>query len=591
MKKYIFILFVILCVSPLFAGVSFNYAEADKVVYKPGDVAKFTLNLKDYATEEITCNTYIYTDINRKELINTQQVSMEANIDTDIITEWTVSEGLEWGCTAEMEIIPGDSQKVSAFIQFAVGKNRAYKYGYWGMVCNRGLLTEEQAIVNVRDCLKQGHYSAMEFFSWNPSCWEDLAPETHEWISGQTGYIETKKNIKTMIDTAHQCGINAFSYHQANSWGYGGEEYLRLHPEWWNYDRHGKPFADLNVYDMSILDNTYQFITDRENWKDSGVHPHWIWWSTGNLVYPGMVDFYFSEMKKSKEMFGWDGFRSDGFARMQDTYDADGNVVKADPKYTDYPTWLRYVRQRMKEEMGEETTFHHNSGSVAYPLEKTSPEVIMANAEDDSYVLWEGATYAYNKGHDLNDMRNFARYGHKEVEVTRKAGGERYVMMGLGTNEYIQAIVTAFGGRVCGIVNVPMDPPARYYPATYLSYTFRFGEFFWNNKLQHIENADQIISVDKNVYWDTLVQKLEKDGKTYYMVHLINAPESFSASDPVPAPVQNVTVSLNTDRKVRAYATSPDFGYDNSFVYAQNSTGSITVPEIRQWTCVIFECE
>ena len=498
-------------------------------------------------------------------------------------------EGAEWGYTALVSISTIQTNG-NGYIYFAAGSDKIYKYGYWGMICNRGMYSKEECIVNVKEGFKQGHYSAMEFFSWQPSCWEAMAPEADEWISGQTGYIEKKDHMKAMIDAAHESGMNVFSYHQACSWGQGGEEYLRCHPQWWNYDKHGKPFADLNVYDMSLLDNTYEFNTDRKNWKDSGVHPQWIWWSSGNLVFEGMVDFFINELKKSKEMFDWDGFRSDGFVKNEDTYDADGNVVKADPKYKDYPSWLRYIRKRMKEEMGEAVTFHHNSGSVAYPLEKTAPEVIMANAEDDSFVLWEGATYAYNKGHDLNDMRNFAKYGHKEVEVTRRAGGERYVMMGLGKNEYLQAIITAFGGRMTGIVGIPCDPPQRYYPEPYMDFAFRFGEFFWNNKLEHVENEKSFISVDKDLYWDTLVQKLEKDGKTYYMVHLINAPESYSVSDPVPAPVENVMVKIDVPGQIKSYAISPDFGPDNSFVYAQGNN-TLIIPSVKQWTVAVFEVE
>ncbi|MBQ7256945.1 MAG: hypothetical protein IJS60_04560 [Abditibacteriota bacterium] len=588
MKKNIFsLLFLLLCIN-LFANI--NYCEADKVVYKPGDVAEFTVNITVEQDEDVTVTTYIFSDIYNWEKVSEENITLynKNKVPNNIVkSHWTVPEDAEWGYAALVSISTTQTNG-NAYIYFAVGKEKIYKYGYWGMICNRGMYSKEECIVNVKEGFKQGHYSAMEFFSWQPSCWDAMAPEENEWLSGQTGYIEKKDHMKAMIDAAHESGMNVFSYHQACSWGQGGEEYLRCHPQWWNYDKHGKPFADLNVYDMSLLDNTYEFNTDRKNWKDSGVHPQWIWWSTGNLVFEGMVDFFFNELKKSKEMFDWDGFRSDGFVRNEDTYDAEGNVIKKDSDYPDYSSWVRYIRKRMKEELGEETTFHFNSGSVAYPLEKTSPEVIMTNGEDNSFVLWEGATYAYNKGFDLNDMRNFAEYGHKEVEITRKVGGDRYVMMGLGTNEYIQAIVTAFGGRVTGIVGLPCDPPQRYYPAPYLDFAFRFGEFFWNNKLVHVENEKSFISVDKNVYWDTLVQKLEKNGKTYYMVHLINAPESYSVSDPIPAPVENVTVKIDVEGTVKSYAISPDFGPDNSFAYAQGDS-ILLIPGVKQWTVAVFE--
>ena len=61
------------------------------------------------------------------------------------------------------------------------------------------------------------------------------------------------------------------------------------------------------------------------------------------------------------------------------------------------------------------------------------------------------------------------------------------------------------------------------------------------------------------------------------------------APDPAPAPAQNVKVSLNAQGNVKAYATSPDFGPVNDFIYAESQTSSITVPAVNLWSCVIFE--
>ena len=84
------------------------------------------------------------------------------------------------------------------------------------------------------------------------------------------------------------------------------------------------------------------------------------------------------------------------------------------------------------------------------------------------------------------------------------------------------------------------------------------------------------------------MEKLEKNGKTYYMVHLINAPESYSVSDPVPAPVENVTVKIDVEGTVKSYAISPDFGPDNSFAYAQGDS-ILLIPGVKQWTVAVFE--
>ena len=588
MNKIILVLMFFLSAINLFANI--NYSEADKVVYAPGETAEFTVSISVPEEEAVTVTTFIYRDINTKEKVSEENITLKGNNTENLVKSyWKVPENTEWGHAAIVNISTKQTYGTS-FIYFAVGKERQYKYGYWGMICNRGVYSKDECILNVKEGFKQGHYSAIEYNAWSPSCWEIMAPEEDVWVSGATAYLEKKDNMKAMIDAAHECGMNFFAYFIFCSWGQGGEEYLRLHPNWWNYDKHGKAFPELNCYDMEYIDNIHEFNTDRQNWKDKGEYPHWTWWSTGNLVFEGMPDYFFNELKKSKEMFGWDGFRADGLVKNEDTYDSEGNLIKADPKYPDYLSWVRYIRKRMKEEMGEEVTLHHNSRSVEYPLEKTDPEFIIANAEDDSFTLWEGAMYAFNKSCDLNDMRTFAKYGHKEVDIVRKAGGERYVMMCWGWNEYLQAIITAFGGRMTGIVGMPTNPPARFFSPPYMDFAFRFSEYFWNNKITHVEDEKSFISVEGDVYWDTLVQKLEKDGKTYYMVHLINAPESFSVSDPVPAPVENVTVKINVPGQVKSYAISPDFALDNSFVYAEGDS-TLLIPSVKQWTVAVFEMQ
>ncbi len=589
MKKLFAIIFILFVATIVYSNI--NYSEATKVVYNPGERAEFTVSITVDEDESVTVTTYIYSDINNCEKVSEENITLYSKdkVPSNIVKAyWTVPEEAEWGYTALVDISTKQTYGKS-FIHFAAGKEKIYKYGYWGWICNRGQYSKEDCIKNVKEGFKQGHYSALEFFAWSPTDWENLAPKEDEWLSS-LAYIEKKENIKAMVDACHESGMNAFSYHMSGSVWSGGEEFLRTHPNWWNYDKHGKPFPEINLYDMRYLENNYIFLNDRENWSDCGAHPPWIWWSSGNLVFEGMVDFYFNELKKTKEMFDWDGFRSDGFVKNIDTYDAEGNLIKADPNYPDYTSWLRYIRKRMKEELGEEMTFHHNEGSVAYPLEKKDPSIFMADAEDDSYVLWEGATFAFNKGHALNDMRIFAKYGHQEVDIIRKAGGERYVQMGIGYNEYLHAIITAFGGRVTSVYGMPNDPPGRFFPSTYWSFAFRFGEFFWNNKLKHLENEKSFISVDKDIYWDTLVQKLEKEGKTYYMVHIINAPESYSVHDPVPAPVENVTVKIDVPGHVKSYAISPDFGPENGFVYAQGDS-TLLIPSVKQWTVAVFELE
>ena len=58
MKKILLsVITLLLCIN-LFANI--NYCEADKVVYKPGETAEFTVNITVEQDEDVTVTTYIF---------------------------------------------------------------------------------------------------------------------------------------------------------------------------------------------------------------------------------------------------------------------------------------------------------------------------------------------------------------------------------------------------------------------------------------------------------------------------------------------------------------------------------------------------
>ncbi|MBQ0106146.1 MAG: hypothetical protein KBT47_08965, partial [Armatimonadetes bacterium] len=105
-------------------------------------------------------------------------------------------------------------------------------------------------------------------------------------------------------------------------------------------------------------------------------------------------------------------------------------------------------------------------------------------------------------------------------------------------------------------------------------------------------HAKDFISVDnENVYWEDTVQCLEKGDKTYYMVHLLNPASDWSATTWPEKYHKDFNVTINTDKKVRAYILSPDFGADNSFRIDCGETKTVNVPHLAVWDVVIFETE
>ena len=75
------------------------------------------------------------------------------------------------------------------------------------------------------------------------------------------------------------------------------------------------------------------------------------------------------------------------------------------------------------------------------------------------------------------------------------------------------------------------------------------------------------------------------------MVHLINPAKDFSVSTWPEEYQKDINVSIKTDKPVKAYVLSPDFGEINSFVIKEEKSNTITVPDLIVWDVVIFEVE
>ncbi len=577
--KNIIIILLILISKIAFCNIVIENTECDKVVYKPGESVNFSITLKNDAPGLI--RVYLLKGLDEQVFLETREIDINNDFKTEEFS-YTTNKDDEWGYGILFLIIT-DNETKRAYTYFACG-DRPYYYGHYTTVCNRGYQTKEMCEKNITWCFKPGHYGAIEFFSWEPSMWETMAPKEDKWIGGQQGYLESKENIKTIIDTAHKCGMNAFAYHSFLSWGYEGSEYLRTHADWWSYDKFGKPFSDFNVYSIQITDQMKETI-------DPGVHPVPVCWDTANLVYPGMLEFYLDQIKQSFEMFNWDGLREDGLAYRKDTYNAEGELVKADPKLSKTDEFIRYMRKWIKENIGEDKTLHFNAGSVYYFLEKNPIENLLASGEDRSYILWEGSHYAYTKGHELNDMRNFVKWGNLEVSVARECNGQRYCYYESKTSEYIEAVTTAIGAKAETSCAMPLDDLHPWKPPVYRDFTFRFSEYFWPSDLKLVENPKELFEVNNNVFWDRTVQKKETKDKIYYIIHLINPTEEYCLTpDTLPKSLLNTEIKYLGKDKPYIYVLTPDFGEDN-FVKSLGHKDTAIIPEIKIWSVVVFEIE
>lgn len=571
-----------------------NDVSAQKVCFKPGETATFsgTITYAGNQAASLLCKMQIVSELDKTEPVLEQQILFNPGEKKTITGKWKVPDDRKWGHSLKLEVtVPGHTATTSwAF--FAVGK-QPWQVGHWAGVCNFGQLADANEVKQKLVAIyKRWHNTAVDVFSWQPSGWETMAPVEDEWRSGQTGYKETKRNIKALIDGCHEAGINVFSYYQGSSWGPAGVEFLRTHPQWWNYDRFGRPFPGLCNYDVEILD------------KMSGTEPvpgqTNQWFSSGVIWKPEMKDFMFNQIKKSVEMFGWDGLRSDGLPTPGNVYDSQGKFHKvvSDDADEEQVKWTSYIQKWLTKNIGSDFLMHYNAGGVAYGLEKQSKKAFQAKARG-VYCLWEGAYLASIPGTDLNNMKTFASYLHEEVAAAREVGGYRHAGYMRATSELQEATGTACGVKLQIMNGWDNQPsPATWGPYPYLSFTFRFSRYFWDPDIRHVVDSSKLFSVKapSRLWWDDLVQqRIEKDGTRYYMVHMINLPENYPTNQQPADPATGVEITYkNTSKQIDAFVLTPD-GTDvySDFVKPltiNKSEDGITVkvPNIKLWSVVVF---
>jgi hypothetical protein len=586
----------------LFSTVAFGQSlriddiAAQKVCFKPDETASFAASITYLGTQpkELTCKMQLISELDNTEPVMEQRISFSPGEKKTITGTWKVPGDRKWGHSLRLEVAaPGEATQVGwAF--FAVGKY-PWQVGHWAGVCNFGMLADakevDQKLVGI---YKRWHNTAVDVFSWQPSGWESMAPVQDEWRSGQTGYKETKANIKALIDGCHKSGVNVFSYIISASWGPAGVEFIRTHPQWWNYDRFGRPFPGLCNFDVEILD------------KMSGTEivpgSTGQWFSSGVLWRPEMKEYMLNQLKKSVEMFGWDGFRSDGLPAPGNVYDSQGKFHKvvSDDADEEQMKWNSYVQNWMKKNIGPDCLMHYNAGSVSYGLEKQSKKAFQAKARG-VYCLWEGAYLASLAGTDLNNMKTFAKYLHDEVAASREVGGYRHCGYMLSTSELQEATGTACGAQLQIMNGWDNQPsPATWGPYPYRSFTFRFSRFFWDPDIRHIVDSSKLFDVKapSRLWWDDLVQqRIEKDGTRYLMVHMINLPENYPANQQPAEPAKDVTVTFknSSNKQVDAFVLTPD-GTDVYSEFAKpiaiektQDGVTVKVPDIKLWSVVVFK--
>ena len=570
------------------------YCEANRLRYVPGQEAVFDIRLTNPTSSVVegVLRLDVVSELDRVEPVDRRKVRVEAGGDLKWKATWRVPEDRKWGHAATAVWVDGQgAERLRRSAFFTVG-HKGWQVGHWTSWCHLGGLSSEDIRRLAVGTTKRWLCTAADYFSWQPSGWETMDPEIERWRTGQTKNPEGRKEIRTFIEQCHEQGIEVYSYLQGASWGPAGLEWIRAHPEFWNFDRHGRPFPGKFVYNVDSLAVT-------RTGKGGGKrHMFDLWARTGGLWNDEMKQYLFDQLAASVKTFGWDGFRSDGLPYPGNAYDYTGRYhrVVSDDRDDVLVAWFKELRQKLRE-IDPNCSLHFNAGAVAYHAGRNSKRLFQAKAAD-SMVLWESGHYVEREGWDLADLDTYIRYLHKEVAPAREVGGYRHVGYTRYGSELVEAATTACGGKVSLVRG------RRYYkkgPLPWRTFTFRFGRYFWDADLRHVPEAAEFFNVrcGPKTRWKDLVQvRREADGRTYYMVHLINLAQPYKPKRkyPAPPPDRNVTLTLRgreAGRVRRVVALTCDGGTERMSrelrQVQEGETVTAILPELKVWTVVVFE--
>ena len=569
------------------------YCMADRVCYSPGQEAEFTVKLTNFSKSKVrgTLRFEVVSELDNTDLIGTRDVNVEAGEKAEFSMTWQVPAGSKWGHAARAIMLDENGVELAQRNGFFTTGEHPWQVGHWSSWCSLGETTKEDIKLKCVGTLKRWLCTAADYFSWQESGWETLVPTTDKWATGQTHNPESTESLKYFIDLCHEQGMEVYSYLQGASWGFGGLEWIRAHPEFWNYDRFGRPFPGKFVYNVDYLEKLGQ--------GERGNKYHMALWAhTGAMWNDEIKQYLFDQLKGSVELFGWDGFRSDGLPFPANVWDYTGKYheVVSEDKDVVLIKWFQELRDVLHA-IDPDCSLHFNAGAVAYPAGRNSRKRMQAKAVD-SMALWESGHGVERPGWDLTNIDTYINYLHQEVAVAREVGGYRHVGYTSYGTEVVEAATTACGGKVS--LSVYRSQYKRG-PHSWRAFTFRFGRYFWDPDIVHVPNAASFIQVDcgPKTRWQDLVQKrTEADGRSFYMTHLINLAEPYKVKvkQPKPPSEHDVRVTFSgpdSSRVERVLALTCDNGVDRMCtLLPHESKGNIvtaTLPELKVWSVIVFE--
>jgi len=606
-----------LAITPLAAEVMVESVRPQKVHVYPGEENAISVTLRNFTGKPLkaTARLAVLTGLAEEGPSQEAELELPAGRTATHRFPWKAGER-EFGHEARAEAVLNGKVVHSAAEYFSVSspvwKTAIQGSGFitwhgreWDF--DRHVAANRNAYVNVE-----------EAFSWQPSSWTDLTPETEDWWTGQCNFHNSMAGLTKWIGLSHGQGIKMITYIWPTASGRDGFEWARRNPHLATYVGVGLATEFFDVEDLRLWDAVRD---DPTLWR---LH-YGVWQSMG--INRGLLENMVTaadEVVLSAKRFGWDGIRFDcppgwsamGAEGVHDEFERFGVaelMEKLVPEHyaTREGSWsglaistrnVRYFRHRLSQDVGADFAVSYNThieqpvagdiGKIEDGKERNRALWLRELCRDDQQLMNEAIRGSGTWSGYLNAAMTHA-------EAVRGLGGHSCLVAlnKAGVMARVYAPVYTFAVGSHPYLDYGWGRPM---PGPYNRFATRYGEYFWDRKLVPVTPEEAGITVDgeERFLWKRLVRRrVLPDGSVQTVVHLITPPpaDEICPTKPFPLPAwqRDVAVRIRTAARpvVWRLTAEPKLVCERLDSEQTEDGIVVTVPEHRYWTVLVFTQE
>ncbi|MBU4366484.1 MAG: hypothetical protein KKF10_05070, partial [Verrucomicrobia bacterium] len=499
------------------APLGIGNVRADRLWYRRNAEAVLTATVCNHTDQpqQSDLSFELVSDLAAARVVSTVPVALQPHAIKEVSGKFDVGK-TEWGMEVRAALMQSN-RVVAAASDFITVADNPYKicHAYGGIFGVKDVAYARSYIV---PRFREGYVPVVEYFSWSPGMWGNMAPKEEEWLSGQGNYRESQTGMRTFIDLCHQTGIAVVTYLITTFNGPKGFDWAREHPEWLGYDQRGRPQV---WFDMEQLERQRDPHPTNDQWYGSfGGGAIWV-------ANRDAIDAQAEELVKVSQMFGFDGIRWDGHPIITTTPTMpDAGIAPAafdwqahpitdikDPDGLSAENIDRINRRILK--AFPNYIFGYNwapeYSGVVWP--ELMPK-LWKSIVPDCYLLDEDLNTRGQEGTtDPNNLwQTYARRVVRSVDWVKPCGGYHYSgAIVAGSHVFgchMLAVLYAAGSRAAYI-----DP--HLFSLDYSRFALRHGEILFDNSLRRAKDPEKVVRVTspQPVWWKDYVYTQALDSR------------------------------------------------------------------------------